>query len=109
MDEPSPTASASSADDVAGLASAQASIVSRAQLIASGVTPQDVRTQVRARRWRVVGRAVVLHRGDRIAQLVIQAVERARFVEAERLPGSHRGDGGFGSSGGWKSAGTSAV
>ena len=47
---------------------------------------------------------VVLHRGDRIAQLVIQRVERARFVEAERLPGSHRGDGGFGSSGGWKSA-----
>ena len=48
---------------------------------------------------------LVLHRGDRIAQLVVQRVERARFVEAERLPGSHRGDGGFGSSGGWKSAG----
>lgn len=48
---------------------------------------------------------LVLHRGDRIAQLVVQRVERARFVEAERLPGSHRGDGGFGSSGGWKAAG----
>jgi len=46
-----------------------------------------------------------LHRGDRIAQLVVQRVERARFVRAERLPGSHRGDGGFGSSGGWKGAG----
>ena len=44
---------------------------------------------------------VVLRRGDRIAQLVVQRVERARFVEAQRLPGSHRGDGGFGSSGGW--------
>lgn len=44
---------------------------------------------------------LVLRRGDRIAQLVVQRVERARFVEAERLPGSHRGDGGFGSSGGW--------
>jgi len=44
---------------------------------------------------------VVLRRGDRIAQIVVQRVERARFVEAERLPGSHRGDGGFGSSGGW--------
>ena len=44
---------------------------------------------------------VVLHRGDRVAQLVVQRVGRARFVEAERLPGSHRGDGGFGSSGGW--------
>ena len=44
---------------------------------------------------------VVLHRGDRVAQLVVQRVARARFVEAERLPGSHRGEGGFGSSGGW--------
>ena len=44
---------------------------------------------------------VVLRRGYRIAQLVVQRVERARFVEAQRLPGSHRGDGGFGSSGGW--------
>ena len=45
--------------------------------------------------------AVHLRRGDRIAQLVVQRVERARFVRAERLPGSHRGEGGFGSSGGW--------
>ncbi|MBD8077974.1 dUTP diphosphatase [Cellulosimicrobium arenosum] len=45
--------------------------------------------------------AVELHRGDRIAQLVVQKVERARFLVAERLPGSHRGSGGFGSSGGW--------
>ncbi len=45
-----------------------------------------------------------VHRGDRIAQLVVQRVERARFVRAERLPGSHRGSGGFGSSGGWKAA-----
>ena len=44
---------------------------------------------------------IVLVRGDRIAQLVIQQVSRARFVQAERLPGSARGEGGFGSSGGW--------
>lgn len=37
--------------------------------------------------------------GDRIAQLVIQSVERARFVQVERLPDSHRGEGGFGSTG----------
>lgn len=43
---------------------------------------------------------VVLARGDRIAQLVVQRVERARLVEVERLPGSHRGEGGFGSTGG---------
>ena len=37
--------------------------------------------------------------GDRIAQLVIMPVSRARFVPVERLPGSHRGEGGFGSTG----------
>jgi dUTP pyrophosphatase len=38
-------------------------------------------------------------RGDRIAQLVIQQVERAEFVEVSDLPGSGRGTGGFGSTG----------
>ena len=40
-----------------------------------------------------------LDRGDRIAQLVIQRVEHARLIEVEHLPGSVRGDGGFGSTG----------
>lgn len=43
---------------------------------------------------------VRLDRGDRIAQMVFQRVERARFVRATTLPGSHRGSGGFGSTGG---------
>jgi dUTP pyrophosphatase len=37
--------------------------------------------------------------GDRIAQLVIMPVARARFVPVQKLPGSQRGDGGFGSTG----------
>jgi len=44
---------------------------------------------------------VVLRRGDRIAQLVIQTVERARFVEVDDLPASVRGAGGHGSTGGF--------
>lgn len=43
--------------------------------------------------------AITFHKGDRIAQLVIQKVERAEFVEVEYLPGSERGHGGFGSTG----------
>lgn len=43
---------------------------------------------------------VVISRGDRIAQLVIQQVARARVHVAETLPGSHRAQGGFGSTGG---------
>ena len=34
--------------------------------------------------------------GDRIAQLVIQQVERALFVVVDSLPGTHRGQSGFG-------------
>ena len=44
---------------------------------------------------------VRLQRGDRIAQLVVQRVERARFHEVELLPGSARGEGGHGSTGGF--------
>nr|WP_245885727.1 dUTP diphosphatase [Xylanimonas oleitrophica] len=51
-----------------------------------------------------VNEPVRLQRGDRVAQMVVQKVERARFLRAETLPGSHRGEGGFGSSGGWAAA-----
>ncbi|MFF1904077.1 dUTP diphosphatase [Kitasatospora sp. NPDC058218] len=44
--------------------------------------------------------AVSFRRGDRIAQLVIQQVEKARFHEVAELPGSARAEGGFGSTGG---------
>jgi dUTP pyrophosphatase len=48
---------------------------------------------------------VRFQRGDRIAQLVVQRVEYPEFHEVERLPGSARGDGGFGSTGGHAAAG----
>ena len=44
---------------------------------------------------------VTLRRGDRIAQLVIQRFETARFVEVGDLPDSSRGAGGYGSTGGF--------
>jgi dUTP pyrophosphatase len=37
--------------------------------------------------------------GDRIAQLLIQKVERADFIAVEQLPDSDRGQSGFGSTG----------
>ena len=43
--------------------------------------------------------SVSFKRGDRIAQLVFQKVERAEFVEVDVLPGSGRGKDGFGSTG----------
>jgi dUTP pyrophosphatase len=44
---------------------------------------------------------VELRRGDRVAQLLVQRVEQVAFVEVEALPESARGDGGYGSTGGF--------
>jgi dUTP pyrophosphatase len=46
------------------------------------------------------GQPVSFGRGDRIAQLVIERVAYPVFVEVQTLPGSARGEGGFGSTGG---------
>lgn len=48
--------------------------------------------------------AITLRRGDRIAQLVVQRVEQARFLEVADLPESARGAGGYGSTGGFSTA-----
>lgn len=40
-----------------------------------------------------------VNRGDKICQLVIQKVEKARFTEVEKLDHTKRGAGGFGSTG----------
>lgn len=40
-----------------------------------------------------------IKKDDRIAQLIVMALPAVRFVEVERLPGSERGEGGFGSTG----------
>ena len=45
-------------------------------------------------------RELHLRRGERVAQLVVQRVERAEFVEVADLPESMRGAGGHGSTGG---------
>jgi dUTP pyrophosphatase len=50
--------------------------------------------------------AVSFQRGDRIAQLVIQRVAAPVFHEVDSLPGSARGENGFGSTGGHASAAT---
>jgi dUTP pyrophosphatase len=47
-------------------------------------------------------------KGDRVAQLVVQQVERVRFHEVAELPGSARATGGFGSTGGHAATGGAA-
>lgn len=47
--------------------------------------------------------------GDRIAQLIVMEVPKVRFVEVERLPGSERGENGFGSTGYGSAASTTPL
>lgn len=47
---------------------------------------------------------IEISRGDRIAQMVIQRVEQARFVQVQSLEESARGAGGYGSTGGHAAA-----
>ncbi len=42
---------------------------------------------------------IQIRRGDKIAQLVIQSVERVELTEVDELDATVRGDGGFGSTG----------
>lgn len=48
--------------------------------------------------------SVDLHRGDRIAQLVVQEIPKVTLIEVAALPGSARDTGGFGSTGGHRDA-----
>ncbi len=52
--------------------------------------------------------SVRFERFDRIAQLVVQQVERVRFQEVAELPDSARAEGGFGSTGGHAAVGGSS-
>jgi dUTP pyrophosphatase len=66
---------------------------------APGTIDSDYRGEIRVVVANISGEPVSIERGDRIAQLVIAPVARARFDRVEALPESGRGDSGFGSTG----------
>lgn len=67
---------------------------------APGTIDADFRGEVRILLINHGSDAVVLQRGDRIAQLVIAPVVRATLVEVDSLEDTPRGAGGFGHTGG---------
>ena len=66
---------------------------------APGTVDSDYRGEVRVIVANLGAEPVTIERGDRIAQLVIAPVARARFERADALPETGRGGGGFGSTG----------
>jgi dUTP pyrophosphatase len=64
-----------------------------------GTVDADYRGEVQVLVINLGDDPVVLERGDRIAQLVVQPVPRVEWEEVEALPVSVRGAGGFGHTG----------
>jgi dUTP pyrophosphatase len=64
-----------------------------------GTVDADYRGEVQVILVNLGTDAFVIHRGMRIAQLVVAPVTRAEIVEVSALPPTARASGGFGSTG----------
>jgi dUTP pyrophosphatase len=64
-----------------------------------GTIDADYRGEIKVGLINLGEATYTIHRGDRIAQMVIQQVYQARFRMVEELDETDRGDGGFGSTG----------
>jgi dUTP diphosphatase len=68
-------------------------------LNAPGTIDADYRGEVQVVLANFGTEPFVIHRGDRIAQMIVAPVAHAAFERVEELPPTARGDGGFGSTG----------
>lgn len=66
---------------------------------APGTIDADYRGEVKVILANHGDATVTVRRGDRIAQLVVQRVPEAAWVEVDELPDTERGSGGFGHTG----------
>ena len=64
-----------------------------------GTIDADYRGEVKVLLVNLGGQPILIHPGDRIAQLIIAPVVRAEIVEVEELAPTDRGGGGFGHTG----------
>jgi dUTP pyrophosphatase len=68
-------------------------------LNAPGTIDADYRGEIKVILVNLGAEPFEVRRGDRVAQIVFTRAERVRWQEVELLPGSGRGQGGFGSTG----------
>jgi dUTP pyrophosphatase len=61
-----------------------------------GTIDSDYRGEIQLIAINLGNEPIVIQRGQRIAQMIVQRVVRARWSEVEELPASVRHDGGFG-------------
>ena len=67
---------------------------------APGTIDSDYRGEIKVLLINLGDAPLTIHRGERIAQLVLSPTPRIRWQETTRLPDTERGAGGFGSTGG---------
>ncbi|QPJ62119.1 MAG: dUTP diphosphatase [Candidatus Nitronauta litoralis] len=65
----------------------------------AGVIDSGYRGEIKVLLFNHSDEAFPIKKGDRIAQLLVQKVERVLFRKVDKLPDSERGTGGFGSTG----------
>ncbi|MGQ9643421.1 MAG: dUTP diphosphatase [Ignavibacterium sp.] len=64
-----------------------------------GTIDSDYRGEIKIILMNFGDKPFTIHKGDRIAQLVVSKVYSAKIVETENLNSSRRGEGGFGHTG----------
>ena len=64
-----------------------------------GTVDSDYRGEIKVILINLGQTQFIVRRGDRIAQMVIAPVTRAKLAESEEIPGTKRGEGGFGHTG----------
>jgi dUTP pyrophosphatase len=64
-----------------------------------GTVDADYRGELKVVLINLSNQPQVLNPGERIAQIVVQKVEKVALVQVQEISGSVRGDGGFGHTG----------
>lgn len=64
-----------------------------------GTIDEDYRGEIKIPIVNISNSAYTINHGDRIAQMIFAKYEKAEFTEVEFLEQTHRGEGGFGSTG----------
>jgi dUTP pyrophosphatase len=64
-----------------------------------GTVDADYRGELKVVLINLSGEEQTIQHGDRVAQMVIQKVEKAQLVQVDEISDTHRGEGGFGHTG----------
>jgi len=71
----------------------------KGQIKTSGVLDSGYRGEINIVMINITDKSFIFHKGDKVAQMIIQEKITANLIEVDELSDSERGEGGFGSTG----------